>query len=206
MRFKINTSIRTKSYIKFTIIIAMLASKLIEFAEELVGLSITGEDLKVKNDKLLKAITRSKGRDTSATVDETTISDSLRADYRTIALFVENSINLSGNESLAVRLTLEISKKDGKKTIAPISVFNTSTKGKVRVKLAKVKKAHSYIVEYSQLAEDGTVISCFEKTFPLTKDYIEDLVQGGNYRFRAHAVKSGHKDEEWTAYVIHRVS
>lgn len=206
MGFKLNKGIPTRSYKQIAVIIALLAMKMIEFASELVGLAITGAALNAKNATLNTAIAASRGRKMSATVDEKTISDDLREDYKTIVTFVEKSINLSGNSKLATDLTLVLSKSKGKVTIAPIRVYNTSVAGKVGVVLGRIKGAHSYIVECSQIDEDGTVLVTFEKTLPLTEGSITGLVQGAKYMFRAHALLTGDGEETWTDYVVLRIS
>ena len=206
MPYKVNKGIPTNSFKTLVVIIGLLAAKMIEFASELVGLTITGAALNTKNAALSAASSKSKGHDPVGTAEQKIIALSLREDYKKVATFVENSINLSNDPTLAAKLTLVLGKSKGKVTIAPLSVYNTVIPGRVRLVLASVKAAHSYIVECTQIAEDGSVISTFEKTIPLTKGIIEGLVQGAKYMFRAHALTTNAVGEVWTDYVVLRIS
>ncbi len=204
--YRVNKGIPTNSLKTLCIIILAMAGKLTEYASLATGIPFTGTMFVALVADLTDAMGRSLAGDEAATVEALVIAQTIRDNFRVDANFIEHLINTTNNPSLAAKLGFVLAKLKGKVAIAPISVYNTVLPGRVRVVLASVKGAHSYIVECSQIAEDGTVISVIEKTLPLTKGNIEGLIQGAKYMFRAHALTTNAVGEVWTDYVVLRIS
>ncbi len=204
--YVVNKGIPTKSLRLLVVIVTAYAGKLTEFATFIVGIPFTGVEIMLMIDQLVILLGKSRGRDMSATDEAQALALIIRANYSTNAYFIENIINTTNNPALAAKLLVVLRKAKGPVSKARISVKNTSVSGRVAVTLHKVAGSHSYIIEYTQIAEDGTPIVTLQKTLGFTTGNIEGLIPGAKYMFRAQPITSRDNDAEWTEYVMLRVS
>ena len=204
--YVVNKGIPTSSLRQLTIIVAAVAGNLTEFASQITGIPFSGVQLMVLVDRLVVELGKSRMRDVSATDEAFIISQLIRANYATDAIFVEDLINTTNDPSLAAKLGFLLRKGKGKINILPITVTNSSMLGRVDVILARISGAHSYIIEYTQIEEDGTIIKTDRKTLGLTRGSIDGLVSGAKYMFRMQPVGQTPDEGPWTDYVILRIS
>ena len=205
-KYRVNKGIPTSSMKALCIIVLAMAGKLSEFAALAIGIPVSGAEFVIMVDNLLKSLALGYANKGSGSTDAQIITQLIRDKYSLNATFIEELINLTNNPSLAAKLGYVLSKLKGKVKKVPIKVTNTIVQGVVLVVLAKIWKAHSYIVEYTQIEEDGTPIETLQTTLGLTRGTISGLKPGAKYLFRSHPVNSGNLNEIWSAYVLLRIS
>ena len=140
------------------------------------------------------------------TTTATQIEIKIRYMYKVDANDVEREINTTNNPGLAAKLCFVVKNMTRIYHKAEIAVENDVTPGNIIVTLLAVEDAYNYILECTQISEDGSPNIITTRTMTNVYAVLDGFVSGAKYSFRAQAVLANNTLVKFTNSVILRVN
>ena len=134
------------------------------------------------------------------------IDKKIRYMYKVDANDVEREINTTNNPGLAPKLCFVVKNMTRVHHKAEIAVENDVTPGNIIVNLLAVADAYNYILECTQISEDGSPNIITTRTMTNTYAILDGFVSGAKYSFRAQAVLANNTLVKFTNSVVLRVN
>ena len=113
---------------------------------------------------------------------------------------IEKETNILGDATLPGKFAVEINNGRGPIVIPDMHAENTSIIGEFFIRTKFYPKVRFYLIECTQLAEDGTTVLITEKQMMYASDTLDGFVSGAKYLLRAKAVFGNTPNSAYTEY------
>lgn len=119
---------------------------------------------------------------------------------------IEKQANIDNNPFLGEKFGVLTKSSNEIKEIPDIYAENTQTSGQLWLRVKASRPApRKYLVECTQLDEEGNIVSVVEKEMFYASGTIDGLVSGANYRLRAKPIFAT-SEGVFTGYIVIRVN
>ena len=124
----------------------------------------------------------------------------LRGIFKLNTRDIEKQTNILGDITLPGKFDCEIMGPKTPVDIADITVEWTQNVGEFKIRIKSHRRAKSFVLECTQLAEDDSIISVIERPMDYATDTLSGFVSGAKYMFRAYIVLPNKVRTDWTSY------